>query len=37
MAEELEFTAAVQQPADYNDENIRTLTGIEHILSLIHI
>ena len=31
MAEELDFNVVEQQLADYNDDNIRTLTGTEHI------
>ena len=31
MAEELDFNVEEQQLADYNDDNIRTLTGTEHI------
>ncbi len=31
MEEENIFSAQSQQPVDYNDDNIRTLSGIEHI------
>ena len=32
-----ELNSTIQQPTEYNDDDIKTLDWMEHILSLIHI